>query len=142
MKTLIYILFLTCFSQIAVSQAKETPKPVAPVSPSRTTSGGLVFISGQIPIDPQTGKLVKNGDIKAETRQVMENIGAVLKSNNMDFTNIVKCTVYLTDIRDFADMNEIYAAYFSDGKFPAREAIEVVNLPLGATIEISAIASK
>ena len=118
------------------------PKPVTPYSPARMTASGILFISGQIPVNPQTGKLVKTGDIKAETRQVMENIGAILKANNMDFSQVVKCTVYLTDIRDYADMNEVYGSFFKDGKFPAREAIEISNLPLGASIEISVMASK
>jgi 2-iminobutanoate/2-iminopropanoate deaminase len=105
------------------------------------TEAGILFVSGQIPINPETGQLLK-GDIKKETEQVMKNIGAILKNNGMDFKNVVKCTVFLTDIRDYADMNEIYGSFFPDKVFPAREAIEVVNLPLGASIEISAIASR
>jgi 2-iminobutanoate/2-iminopropanoate deaminase len=104
------------------------------------TSTGLLYISGQIPINPDTGELLK-GDIKNETRQVMENIRAILKANGMSFSDVVKCTVFLTDIGDFKAMNEVYGSFFID-TFPAREAIEVVNLPLGASIEISAIASK
>jgi 2-iminobutanoate/2-iminopropanoate deaminase len=105
------------------------------------TQAGILFISGQIPIDPETGQLLK-GDIRKETEQVMKNIGVILKNNDLDFQNVVKCTVFLTDIRDFQVMNEVYGSYFPGKVFPAREAIEVVNLPLGASIEISAIASK
>jgi len=77
-----------------------------------------------------------------ETEQVMKNIGAILKTNNLDFTNVVKCTVFLTNMDDFQAMNEIYAGFFPDKIYPARETIQVVHLPLGAGIEISAIASK
>jgi 2-iminobutanoate/2-iminopropanoate deaminase len=140
MKNIFIILFI-CFIGIPVlSQTDKVPKPVAPYSQSRMTDAGLLFISGQIPINPETGKLLK-GDIRNETRQVMENIGAILKANNMTFDNLVKCTVFLIDIRDYQDMNEVYGSFFKD-KFPAREALEIGNLPLGASIEISAIASK
>lgn len=130
-----------CFLGIYIyAQTDEAPKPVAPYSQSRMTASGILFVSGQIPINPETGKLLKD-DIRNETRQVMENIGAILKVNNMTYSNVVKCTVFLTDIRDYTAMNEVYGSFFKD-QFPAREAIEVVNLPLGASIEISAIASK
>ena len=85
--------------------------------------------------------VVIRGDISRETEQVMKNIGAILKANGMRFDDVVKCTVFLTDIRDYAAMNKVYGSFFKD-RFPAREAIEVSNLPLGASTEISAIASK
>jgi 2-iminobutanoate/2-iminopropanoate deaminase len=140
MKRFVYtlILFIMCFS--VYSQTKEVPKPVAPYSQSRMTSSGMLFVSGQIPVKPESGELLK-GDIKAEAKQVMKNIGAILKANNMDFSDLVKCTIFLTDIRDYAAVNEVYAGFFKN-EFPAREAIEISNLPLGASIEISAIASK
>jgi 2-iminobutanoate/2-iminopropanoate deaminase len=138
MKKLVLIL-LTGFIVLSV-YSQDVAKPVAPYSPARMTKSGLLFISGQIPINPATNQLLK-GDIEAETRQVMENIGAILKANGMDFRNVVKCTVFLTDIRDYAAMNKVYATYFKN-EFPAREAIEIGNLPLGASIEISAVASK
>ncbi|KPK87361.1 MAG: hypothetical protein AMS27_02645 [Bacteroides sp. SM23_62_1] len=122
------------------AQTEEAPRPVAQYSQSRMTASGILFVSGQIPINPETGELLK-GDIKAETNQVMKNIGAILEANEMSYSDIVKCTVFLTDIRDYSAMNEVYGSFFKD-HFPAREAIEVVNLPLGASIEISAIASK
>lgn len=125
-----------------MAQAQDTPdpKPVAPYSPGVMTGDGLLFISGQIPINPDTGVIMK-GDISKETRVVMERIGIVLENNEMDFSNLVKCTIFLTDIRDYKAVNKVYASFFKDG-FPAREAIEVSNLPLGAAIEISGIASK
>jgi 2-iminobutanoate/2-iminopropanoate deaminase len=140
MKNTLFIIVI-CFLGIpAFAQNEKVPKPVAPYSQSRMTAAGILYISGQIPVNPESGELLK-GDIKNETRQVMENIRAILKSNNMSFSDVVKCTVFLTDIKDFKAMNEIYGSFFID-TFPAREAIEVVNLPLGASIEISAIASK
>jgi len=140
MKKVFIIIFICFLSISAFTQTDEAPKPVAPYSQSRMTDAGILFISGQIPINPETGELLK-GDIKNETRQVMENIGAILKANNMTYDDVVKCTVFLTDIADYKAMNEVYGSFFKE-KFPAREAIEIVNLPLGASIEISAIAFK
>lgn len=138
---IILFIFFPFFPNLPVmAQTNEAPKPVAPYSQSRMTATGILFISGQIPINPETGVLLK-GDIKNETRQVMENIGAILKANDMTYDDVVKCTVFLTDIRDYQAMNEVYGSFFMK-KFPAREAIEIGNLPLGASIEISAIASK
>jgi len=132
------LLAISCF--MVYGQTEDAPKPVAPYSQSRLTASGVLFVSGQIPINPETGKLLK-GDIKKETEQVMKNIQAILKANDMTFSDVVKCTVFLTDIRDYKAVNEVYGSFFKD-KFPAREAIEISNLPLGASIEISAIASK
>ena len=140
MKKILLIMAL-CFPAIFIyAQTEEAPKPIAPYSQSRLTASGILFVSGQITINPETGELIK-GDIKNETKQVMKNIGAILEANGMTYADIVKCTVFLTDIRDYPAMNEVYGSFFKD-QFPAREAIEVVNLPLGASIEISAIASK
>lgn len=141
MKHLLILALVNLLFLPAYCQTGDTPKPVAPYSQSRMTGAGILFISGQIPIDPLTGQLLKD-DIRKETEQVMKNIRAILKTNEMDFKDVVKCTVFLTDMNDFQAMNEVYASFFPDKVFPAREAIEVVNLPLGAGIEISAIASK
>ena len=122
------------------AQDTPDPKPVAPYSPAVMTSDGLLFISGQIAINPETGKIMK-GDIRKESRVVMERIGILLENNNLNYSNLVKCTIFLTDIRDYKAVNKVYASFFKDD-FPAREAIEVSNLPLGAAIEISGIASK
>lgn len=123
-----------------LAQEQAAPKPVAPYSQSVMTGSGMLFVSGQIPMNPETGKLV-DGDVGEATRQAMKNIGTILKKNIMDYSNIVKCTVFLTDIKDYAAMNEVYKTFFQEG-FPAREAIQVVALPLNAKIEISAIAAK
>ncbi|MCD6566299.1 MAG: hypothetical protein J7K53_10190 [Bacteroidales bacterium] len=133
------VLLLLLFSFLVV-RGQETPKPVAPYSQSVMTKSGILFISGQIPINPETNKLVKD-DIKVATGQVMKNIGTILNKNGMDYSNIVKCTIFLTDINDYGAVNKVYGSFF-EGQYPAREAIEVVNLPLGAVIEISAIASE
>ena len=134
-------LLLLLFSFLVVQgQDQETPKPVAPYSQSVMTKSGILFVSGQIPINPETNIIVRD-DIKTATEQVMKNIGTILKKNGMDYSNIVKCTIFLTDINDYGVVNKIYASFF-EGQYPAREAIQVVNLPLGALIEISAIASE
>jgi len=117
----------------------NTVKPIGPYSPA-ILSGNTLYISGQIPINPFTGVQVKD-DIKAETIQVMENIKALLKEVEMDFSNVVKATIYLSDMKNFAAISETYANYFSLG-YPARECVQVAKLPLNANIEISVIAVK
>ena len=140
MKQLIVLLGLLIISLAAAGQDNPGDKPVAPYSPARLTQSGILFISGQIPLDPESGKIMK-GDISEETKLVMEKIGRILEKNGMGYSDLVKCTVFLTDIRDYQAVNKVYADFFKD-IFPAREAIEVSNLPLGASIEISGIASK
>ena len=100
--------------------------------------GDLLFCAGQIPIDPATGNLVP-GDIKAQTERVLENIKAILDDQRLSFANVVKSTVFLTNLADFAAMNEVYAKYFS-ADFPARSTIQVAALPKGANVEIEVIA--
>jgi 2-iminobutanoate/2-iminopropanoate deaminase len=100
--------------------------------------GDLLFCAGQIPLDPATGDLVK-GDIKAQTERVLENVKAILEDQKLSFGNVVKSTVFLTNLADFAGMNEIYARYFTT-EFPARSTIQVAALPKGANVEIEVIA--
>ncbi len=100
--------------------------------------GNTLYCSGQIALDPETGHLVDEG-IEAETERVLENLGAVLKAAGMDYRHVVRCTVYLVDINDYAQVNEIYARYFSEAP-PAREAVQVAALPRGARVEISCVA--
>ena len=114
----------------------NAPKPIGPYSQA-VKVGNLLFISGQIPAD-KDGNLVK-GDIKAQTRQVLENIKAILEAAGAGLENVVKVTVYLKDMNDFAAMNEVYAEYFSESK-PARAAVEVSRLPKDVGIEIEAVA--
>jgi 2-iminobutanoate/2-iminopropanoate deaminase len=100
--------------------------------------GDLLFSAGQIPLDPATGTLV-TGDIKAQTKRVLENVKAILDDQHLTFGNVVKSTVFLTNLADFAAMNEVYSEYFT-ADFPARSTIQVAALPKGANVEIEVIA--
>ena len=100
--------------------------------------GDLLFCAGQIPIDPGTGNLV-SGDVKAQTERVLQNVKAILDDQNLTFTNVVKSTVFMTNLADFAGMNEVYAKYFT-ADFPARSTVQVAALPKGANVEIEVIA--
>ncbi len=100
--------------------------------------GDLLFCAGQIPLDPATGNLV-SGDAKAQTERVLENVKAILEDQKLSFTHVVKSTVYLTNLADFAAMNEVYAKYFT-ADFPARSTVQVAALPKGANVEIEVIA--
>jgi 2-iminobutanoate/2-iminopropanoate deaminase len=112
-------------------------KAVGPYSLA-VQAGGVVYLSGQVHLDPATGKLV-SGDIGQQTRQCLENLKTVLAAANLGFEHVVKTTVFLTDMRDFTDMNNVYKTYMSE-PFPARSTIQVAALPLGARVEIEAIA--
>jgi len=100
--------------------------------------GDLLFCAGQIPLDPATGNLV-SGDIKAQTDRVLQNVRAILEDQKLTFANIVKSTVFLTDLADFVGMNEVYSKYFTSD-YPARSTIQVAALPKGANVEIEVIA--
>ncbi|MCD6559410.1 MAG: RidA family protein [Palaeococcus sp.] len=116
--------------------SENAPKPIGPYSQA-VKAGNFLFIAGQIPAD-KDGNLVK-GDIKAQTRQVLENIKAILEAAGGSLENVVKVTVYLKDMNDFGAMNEVYSEYFGNSK-PARAAVEVARLPKDVGIEIEAIA--
>jgi 2-iminobutanoate/2-iminopropanoate deaminase len=113
------------------------PKAVGPYSQG-IRSGGFLFTSGQIPIDPATSKLV-DGDIETQTKRVLENLRAVLGAAGATFDDVVKTTIYLTDMGDFAAVNKVYAGYFGATP-PARSTIQVAALPLGASVEIDLVA--
>lgn len=115
----------------------DAPKPIAPYSQA-VLANGTLYISGQIAIDPYTGKL-NNKDIKTQTKQIMENIGAILKEAKMNYSNIVKCSIFMSDMKIYADVNEIYGSYFKENP-PAREAMHVAGLPMNVDVEISCIA--
>ena len=100
--------------------------------------GDLIYTAGQIPLLPQTGKLVEGG-IETQTRQVMQNLAAVLEAASSSLTQVVKTTIFLTDINDFAKVNQVYGSFFAD-KPPARSTVQVAALPLGANVEIEAVA--
>src|SRR5208282_1686053 len=115
----------------------KSPAAIGPYSHA-VRVGNLLFCAGQIPIDPATGNLI-SGDIKAQTGRVLENVKAILDDQNLTFANVVKSTVFLTDLANFAGMNEIYAKYFTEN-FPARSTIQVAALPKGASVEIEVVA--
>jgi 2-iminobutanoate/2-iminopropanoate deaminase len=128
--------FMANFSNVRTNLA---PLPVGPYSQAIVTPQ-LVFLSGQIAIDPSTGQLIA-GDISAQTEQVFRNIGAVLEACGLDWRRVVKTTVFLTQMADFAPMNAIYAQYFPPENCPpARSCVAVFQLPLGALVEIECIA--
>lgn len=117
----------------------DAPAAIGPYSQA-VEAGNTLFISGQIPIDPATGKLVE-GDITVQTERVMKNIGAILSAAGYSFTDVVKSTCLLADIADFKAMNEVYGRYYTEQK-PARAAFAVKALPMGALVEIDTIAFK
>lgn len=117
--------------------ATDAPAAIGPYSHA-VQAGNLLYTSGQIPLDPKTGKKVEGG-IEAETRQVLENIKAVLHAAGTDVSKVIKNTVFLTDLNDFAVVNAVYAEVFGDSP-PARSCVEVCALPAGSLVEIEAIA--
>jgi 2-iminobutanoate/2-iminopropanoate deaminase len=115
------------------------PSPIGPYSQA-VQVGNLLFVSGQVAIDPETNELVV-GDVQQEARQVMLNIGAILQAADMNYHNIVKSTIFLKNMDDFGRINEVYGHFFT-GKYPARETVEVSRLPKDVHVEISVIAVK
>jgi len=116
----------------------EAPQPIGPYSQA-VVAGGFLFISGQTPIDPATGKLV-DGDIAVQTEQVLKNILAILRQAKMGTEQVVKTTIFLADMADFARVNEVYARYFGKEP-PARSTVQVGALPMNARVEIEVIAT-
>ena len=120
-----------------VVHSDNAPKAIGPYSQA-ILANPLLFCSGQIPLDPKTGELVP-GDVRAQTRQVMENLGAVLTAGGAAYASVVKTTIYLADLKDFAAVNEVYGSYFKEAA-PARATVQVAGLPRGALVEIDAVA--
>jgi 2-iminobutanoate/2-iminopropanoate deaminase len=118
-------------------QTDSAPAAIGPYSQAIRT-GDLLFCSGQVPLEPSTGELVKV-DIDGQTRRCLENLAAVAEAAGGSLANAVRCTVYLTDMNDFARVNEVYAEFFGSGDPPARVAVGVASLPKGADVEIDAI---
>ena len=116
------------------------PAAIGPYSQAIDSGSGLVFVSGQLPIDPATGAFPEGG-VKEQTRQSLTNAAAILESAGLSLANVVKTTVFLADMADFAAMNEVYASFFA-APFPARSAVAVKTLPKGALVEIECIAAK
>jgi len=115
------------------------PAPVGPYNQA-VLAGGWLYCSGQIPLDPDTGAMVGNGDVAAETRQVLKNLTAVLQEAGATPAQVVRTTVFLADLGDFQTVNELYAEVFGDGVSPARACVQVAALPKGARVEIDCVA--
>lgn len=125
-------------STLAEVRSERAPKPVGPYSQG-VTHGAWLFSSGQIPIDPRSGKIV-SGEIEAQTEQVIANLAAVLEEGGSSLGRVVRTTVYLTDLSLFSRVNAVYGRYFDGDPAPARSTVQVAALPLGASVEIDAIA--
>lgn len=120
----------------------NTPNAPAPIGPynQAVLKGDMLYTSGQIAIDPKTGNIV-DGTIAEETRQVMENMKAVLGAANMTFENVLKTSIFISDMEMFGEINKVYSTYFKEATAPARETVQVANLPKYVNVEISMIAS-
>ncbi|MBE9048293.1 RidA family protein [Pleurocapsales cyanobacterium LEGE 10410] len=122
-----------------VIRTAQAPAPVGPYNQAIATSGQMLFLAGQIPLDPQTGKIVGE-DIMAQTRQVMTNIEAILSEAGASWSDVVKTSVFLSDLANFNPMNQVYAEYFAEDTAPARACVEVSRLPKDVLVEIECIA--
>ncbi|WP_139738416.1 Rid family detoxifying hydrolase [Actinomyces wuliandei] len=129
----------THVTAVATAAAPAAVGPYSQGVSTGETSGSLVFVSGQIPLDPAAGALVE-GDVAAQAEQVLRNLGAILAEAGLGYGDVVKTTVLLADIADFAVVNEVYARFFEGEVLPARAAFGVAALPLGARVEIEAVA--
>jgi len=123
-----------------IIQTPSAPNPMGPYSQA-VQHGNMLFISGQVAFDPATGELVMD-DIPSETTQIMKNLKAILEAADMDFSHVVKTSIFLADINNFSTVNEVYGSYFDADTAPARETSEVANLPGLVNVEISMIAMK
>jgi len=120
-----------------IIETKGAPAPIGPYSQA-IRANGFLFVSGQIPIQPETGALIQ-GDIAIQTRQVMQNLSAILEAAGSDLQKVVKTTIYLTNLDDFSRLNQVYAEYFGEVK-PARATVQVARLPREVLVEIDAVA--
>lgn len=120
----------------------RTEKAASPVGPynQAVQVDNMLYVSGQIPLDPETGELIKGG-VEEQTRMVMKNLGAILEAAGMDFSNVVKCSIFISDMNEFPKLNQVYAGYF-ENEPPARETVQVGALPKFVDVEISCIAAK
>lgn len=123
-----------------IINTSNAPKPIGPYNQA-VLNGNMLYTSGQIAIDPKTGNLVTD-TIQAETELVMENLKAILTEAEMTFENVIKTSIFISDMNNFGQINEVYGRYFNTETAPARETVEVANLPKFVNVEISVIASK
>ncbi len=124
--------------QRSIVSTPAAPAAIGPYSQAVCATGGLLFTAGQIPLDPATGGLVE-GDVRAQTQRVLENLKAILEAGGATLSSVLKTTVFLKDMGDFAAMNEVYGAFFPDAP-PARSTVEVARLPRDVRVEIEAVA--
>lgn len=124
-----------------IIRTTQAPAPVGPYNQAIATSGQMLFVAGQIPLDPQSGNIVGEGDITAQTKQVMRNMEAILTEAGATWDNVVKTSVFLTDLANFGAMNQVYAQYFAEETAPARACVEVSRLPKDVLVEIECIAT-
>lgn len=120
-----------------VVSSRDAPAAIGPYSQA-IRAGGLLFISGQVPLDPKSGEVI-NGDVSAQTHRVMRSLGAILEAAGAGFDDVVRTTIFLTDLGDFARVNEVYGSYFT-APAPTRATVQVAALPKGVSVEIDAIA--
>ncbi|WP_228016244.1 RidA family protein [Leptolyngbya ectocarpi] len=123
-----------------IVQTDQAPAPVGPYNQAVVASGEMVFVSGQIALDPSSGALVGEGDVATQTKQCLNNLNAVLAAAGATLANVVKTSVFLKDMNDFSTMNGVYATYFDDDTAPARACVEVARLPKDVLVEIECIA--
>ncbi|MDV2993741.1 MAG: 2-iminobutanoate/2-iminopropanoate deaminase [Chroococcidiopsis sp. SAG 2025] len=124
-----------------IIRTDAAPAPVGPYNQAIAASGQMVFVAGQIPLDPQSGEIIGTGDVTAQTKQVMANLEAILAAAGAKFQDVVKTTVFLKDMNDFAAMNAVYAQYFDEANAPARACVQVSRLPKDVLVEIECIAA-
>lgn len=134
-----YGAYYFCPMEKKIIRTDNAPAPIGPYNQA-VQFGNMLFVSGQIALDPATGNLVQD-NIQAETQKVMENLQAVLQAAGMDFSNVIKTSIFLMDMGQFAQVNEVYGSYFTVDP-PARETVQVAGLPKGVNVEISVIAGK
>lgn len=123
-----------------IIRTPNAPAPVGPYNQAIAVSGQMIFVAGQIPLDPSTGEIVGANDVAKQTEQVMANLEAILVAAGANIPDIVKTTVFLADMNDFATVNQIYAKYFNEEDAPARACVEVSRLPKDVLVEIECIA--
>lgn len=124
-----------------IINTQHAPAPIGPYNQS-VLYNGILYTSGQIAIHPKTGELYSGGDIKEETKLVMENLRSVLEAAQMSFDDVLKATIFISDMNNFSDINEVYGSYFNNETAPARETVEVSRLPKSVNVEISLIVGK
>ena len=123
-----------------VIRTDNAPAPVGPYNQAIAARGSMIFVAGQIPLNPSTGEIVGDADVTQQTQQVMANLEAILTASGAKFQDVVKTTVFLADMNDFAAMNAVYAQYFDEATAPARACVQVARLPKDVLVEIDCIA--